>query len=98
MSSPVFVICNQHGHYWGKNHAWVDGKDPKEVVQTKHHDEALNTLIELGAKDVDLRGKIVPADLTGQGQPELTVSDIPVPVIEEEEEPSPELAVEIDNS
>lgn len=85
MSSPLFVICNQHGHYWGKSGTWVDGSEAKGVFQTQHQDEALNTLIELGAKDVDLRGKILSPDLSREGELSLTISDIPVPAREEAE-------------
>lgn len=75
----VFVIRNQHGHYWGKSKAWVDGADPRAVLRVKHRDEGVNTLVELSAKDVELRGEVVPAELGPKGEPVLEVSGVPLP-------------------
>ncbi|MBN7798895.1 hypothetical protein [Parahaliea mediterranea] len=77
--SDVFVIRNQHGHYWGKSKAWVDGSDPRAVLRVKHQDEGINTLVELSAKDVTLRGEVMPAELGPKGEPVLEVSDTPLP-------------------
>jgi len=81
--SDVFVITNQLGHFWGKSKQWVDGKDPKPVVRARHQDEAVNTLVELSAKDMELRGQVIEVPLNQRGEPELTVSDIPIPQNEE---------------
>lgn len=81
--SDVYVIRNQQGHYWGKGKAWVDGSDPRAVLRVKHHDEGVNTLVELSARDVTLRGEVVPAELGPRGEPVLDVSDIPLPQPEE---------------
>tara|TARA_R110000823_G_scaffold210224_5_gene340488 strand:- start:28127 stop:28426 length:300 start_codon:yes stop_codon:yes gene_type:complete len=77
--TDVFVICNQHGHYWGKTKAWVDGSDPRTVVRCKHSDEALNALFELSSKDVELRGTVQCVPLSQRGEPELEVSTVPLP-------------------
>ncbi|WP_193940630.1 hypothetical protein [Parahaliea mediterranea] len=83
--TEVFVIRNQLGHFWGKSKAWVDGRDPRAVLRVKHQDEGINTLFELSAKDVELRGEVVPAELGPKGEPVLQVSDIPLPVAPEAE-------------
>lgn len=60
----VFVIRNQLGQYLDKHSGWQSGKDNNALFRVDHRDEALNTLIEINAKDITLRGKIleVPAD------------------------------------
>jgi len=79
----VFVITNQLGHFWGKSKQWVDGKDPRTILRARHQDEAVNTLVELSTKDMTLRGQVIEVPLSQRGEPVVTVSDIPVPQIEE---------------
>lgn len=81
--TDVYVIRNQHGHYWGKAKAWVDGRDPRAVMRCKHADEAVNTLFELSSRDVDLRGEVLPAALSQRGEPVIEPSTVPLPVSEE---------------
>lgn len=82
--SEVFVIRNQLGHYWGKTKAWVDGAEPRTVMRTGHRDEATNTLVELSAKDIDLRGEIMAVTLGDKGEPVVEASHIPVPLTPEQ--------------
>ena len=95
--TDVYVIRNQHGHFWGKSKEWVDGSNAKAVLRAKHEDEAVNTLFELSAKDVELRGEVIAATLSEKGQPKVEVSDVPLPTVEEEAaeptEPEAEAAV-----
>lgn len=84
--TDVFVICNQHGHFWGKKKMWVDGSEPKTLLRVKNRDEASNTLFELSSKDFELRGEIVDAQLNPKGEPIVQVSDIPLPILLEDEE------------
>ena len=95
--TEVYVIRNQHGHYWGKGKEWVSGAEPKTVMRAKHEDEAVNTLFELSAKDVELRGEVVNAPLSERGEPSIEPSEIPLPSLAEElpgEEPAVVTAVE----
>jgi len=85
--TEVFVIRNQSGHYWGKSKSWVTGSDPRAVLRVKHQDEGVNSLVELSAKDVELRGEVVAVGLSEKGEPMLTVSDAPLPEIAEPEAP-----------
>ncbi|MFV0276803.1 MAG: hypothetical protein ACK5HY_06420 [Parahaliea sp.] len=78
----VYVIRNQHGHYWGKAREWVDGSDPRTLLRVKHHDEGINTLFELSAKDVGLRGEVVAVELGPRGEPLVTASGVPLPLAE----------------
>ena len=83
--SQKFVVTNQHGHYYSKRKAWTDGREPARVYCVKHHDEALNTLLEINAKDIDLRGQVVAVDLDKRDLPLLTISDVSLPEPEPEE-------------
>lgn len=82
--NEVYVIRNQLGHYWGKSKTWVDGRDPRAVLRVKHQDEGINSLFELSAKDVELRGEVLAAELGPKGEPVLEISDIPLPTPPEE--------------
>lgn len=77
--TDVFVVQNQLGHYWGKKKRWVDGSEPKSVLHTAHHDEAINTLFELSSRDIELRGEVLSVPLTERGEPAVVASDIPLP-------------------
>jgi hypothetical protein len=84
--TDVFVVRNQHGHYWGKAKIWVDGSSPKTVMRAKHEDEAINTLFELSSKDIELRGEVLAAELSERGEPVIEPSQIPL--LEESEQPA----------
>jgi len=95
--TDVYVIRNQHGHYWGKRKQWLSGDEPKTVLRTKHEDEAVNILFELSAKDIELRGEVAAAQLSERGEPIIEPSQIPLPSLEEPSagtEPAPGEAVE----
>ena len=96
--TDVYVIRNQHGHYWAKSKQWVSGDEPKTVLRAKHEDEAINTLFELSAKDIELRGEVVAAELSERGEPIIEASQIPLPNLDEDTpdtpEPQAEAAVE----
>ncbi len=92
----VFVVRNQLGHYWGKAKIWVDGSNPRTVMRARYEDEAINTLFELSSRDIELRGEVLPAELTERGDPIIEPSQIPL--LEEpdqiEEEPEADTAHE----
>lgn len=88
--SEVFVIRNQLGQFWGKKKHWVDGRRRRKVATFKHQDEGLNQLVELSAKDVELRGDVVPVEQNDSGLPLVEPSAHTIP---DEED----LAKEADN-
>lgn len=65
--SEVFVVRNQLGQYWGKKKRWVDGTKAKRVATCKHQDEGFNLLVELSAKNVDLRGEVLQVACNDRG-------------------------------
>ena len=81
-----FILKNQDGHYWGRSKEWVDGSDRSRVAQYKHRDEASNTVFELSSKDFGLRAEILEMTLKEGKLPKLSVSQIPLPGLEEEKE------------
>lgn len=89
MDNEVFVIRNQHGHYWGKGDQWVDGHDARRVFRRRHHDEALNTLVELNSRDIELRGRVEGCPLDGRGEPSVLPSEVPLPLFPEAAEDEP---------
>ena len=81
-----FILKNQDGHYWGRSKEWVDGSDRSRVAQYKHRDEASNTVFELSSKDFGLRAEILEMTLIEGKLPKLSISQIPLPGLEEEKE------------
>jgi hypothetical protein len=72
--SETFVVCNQLQQFWGKKKAWVDGSDRKRILCNQHEDEAVNLLVELSARDVDLRGQVTCVALDDKGLPAVEAS------------------------
>ena len=83
--TDVFVIRNQHGHYWGKAKDWVSGEEARAVMRARHEDEAVNTLFELSTRDIELRGEVVSAELSERGDPIIEPSEVPLPFEESAE-------------
>lgn len=81
--SSLFIISNSQGHFYSKQKDWTDGKQPHSIYRAKHFDEALNTLLELNAKDIEMRGQVLEAEIDERGEPVVVISDIPLPVTED---------------
>ena len=81
-----FILKNQDGHYWGRSKEWVDGSDRSRVAQYKHRDEASNTVFELSSKDFGLRAEILEMTLKEGKLPKLSISQIPLRGLEEDNE------------
>jgi len=75
MPEPVFVIHNQHGLYLTRQNEWVDGHDPAPLFKAAFRDVALNTLIELNAKDIELRGVIIEVEVNDKGLPRVVPAE-----------------------
>ena len=73
--SDVYVVRNQLGQFWGKKKRWVDGHKPARVMIVKHQDEGLNLVVELSAKDVELRGEVVPVEVNERGVAQVEPSE-----------------------
>ena len=71
----IFVIRNQFEQYLDKHSGWLSGKDPQALYRADHHDQALNTLLEVNSKDISLRGDIIEVDLDEKKRPVVEVSE-----------------------
>ena len=95
MNTGVFVIRNQHGQYWIRSGEWVDGREPQRLLKLKHHDEAVNQLVELSSKDIDLRGEILSCELNERGEPVVEPSAVLTPTLAEKAAAEKAAAAEI---
>jgi geranylgeranyl pyrophosphate synthase len=83
MSDHVFVIRNQLGQFWTRVGEWVDGREPQRLLKLKHHDEAVNHLVELSSKDIDLRGEVIDCPLNERKDPVVEISEHKTPTLAE---------------
>ena len=83
MSDDIFVIRNDLGQYWTRQGEWVDGREPQRLMKIKHHDEAVNQLVELSTKDIALRGEVTAVSLNEKGEPEVEPSEHLTPTLAE---------------
>lgn len=69
-----YIIRNQNNLYLCRGEVeWDTGKDASKVVSFPYYDEALNTLIEKSAKDIELRGSVLEVDCDDKGRPLVEV-------------------------
>ena len=78
--SSLFIITNEDGHFYSKQKDWTDGQQRSAIFRVKHYDEALNTLLELNSKDIELRATVLEAETDNRGEPIITISDVPLPI------------------
>jgi hypothetical protein len=83
MSDVVFVIRNQLGQYWTRAQEWVDGREPQRLLKHRHRDEALNQLVELSARDIELRGEVLGTETDARGEPVIEPSAHLTPTLAE---------------
>lgn len=65
----AYVIRNQLGQYLTRKGEWVSGRDTGSLFHQPWFDQALNHLIEINAKDIELRGRVVELDLDERDRP-----------------------------
>lgn len=83
MTDTVFLIRNQLQQFCTRAGEWVDGREPQRILKFRHRDEALNQLVELSARDVNLRGEVFSCELGGRGDPVVEVSEHATPTLAE---------------
>lgn len=67
--TEAYVIRNQLGQYLTRKGEWVSGRDTSVLFHQPWFDQALNHLIEINSKDIELRGKVVELALDDKGRP-----------------------------
>lgn len=65
----AYVIRNQLGQYLTRKGEWASGRDASILFHQPWFDQALNQLIEVNARDIDLRGKVVELAQDEKGRP-----------------------------
>ena len=59
-----YILQRSDGLYLGKDLSWADNNS---LFHSEHQDVALNKLIELNAKDIALRAKVIACNLDASG-------------------------------
>jgi len=65
--SKLYLIVDQYNKFLEKSGEWADTLRTNQVYRTLHKDEALNELLELNSKHIELRLRIIEASLTEDG-------------------------------
>lgn len=67
----VFVICNHHNQFLGKQGQWLDESEPVAAWRSPHRDVALNHMIEINARDIEQRLTLLQCPLNDKDIPLL---------------------------
>ncbi|MDG1819498.1 MAG: hypothetical protein P8H31_06680 [Porticoccaceae bacterium] len=65
----IYIIKSHDESILGKDFEWLDGANGNLIFSTPHRDIALNQLIELNAKDINLRAQIIECEADKKGRP-----------------------------
>jgi hypothetical protein len=68
----IYILQTQDQRTLNKDLEWSSEADRNCVFCTPYRDIALNQLIELNAKDIDLRASIVECEADANGRPVLS--------------------------
>lgn len=71
--NTVYVVQSIEGHYFSKHGEWLSGKEPNQIYVGKYKDDALNQLIDITIKSVDVRAKVVETQLNERKLPILEI-------------------------
>lgn len=63
-----FVLQHADGRYFSKDLEWIDELQVSTVFSCEHQDQALNKLVELNAKDINLRAYVIKCHSDKQGK------------------------------
>ena len=74
----IYIIKSHDDRILGKDLDWLDGTNASLIFNTPHRDSALNQLIELNAKDINLRAQIVECEADKKGRPTLLLESTAV--------------------
>lgn len=65
----LYILENHRGEFLDKQLNWVSAGEAGNLFHTPHRDVALNQLIELNARDIHLRAKVVACEADDRGRP-----------------------------
>jgi len=63
-----FVLQNADGRYFSKDLDWIDELKASAIFCYEHQDQALNKLVELSAKEINLRAHVIACDSAHGGK------------------------------
>jgi hypothetical protein len=63
-----FVLQNADGRYFGKDLEWIVELKASAIFCYEHQDQALNKLVELNAKDINLRAQVIACGSANGGK------------------------------
>lgn len=62
-----FLLQMSDGRFFGKDLIWTAEPKKNPLYQFEHYDIALNKLVELNTKDINLRAKVTACEIDGKG-------------------------------
>jgi hypothetical protein len=62
-----YILQMSDGRFLGKDLIWTDDPKHNPPFHSEHQDIVLNQLIELNAKNIDLRASVIPCDIDSDG-------------------------------
>jgi hypothetical protein len=71
--NTVYVVQSVEGHYFSKQGQWLSGKEANLIFVGKYKDDALNQLIDITLKNVDVRARVVETQLNARNLPILEI-------------------------
>ena len=63
-----YILQRSDGLYLGKDLDWTANYENTPLYHSEHQDIALNQLIELNAKDINLRAKVISCEISAKGK------------------------------
>jgi hypothetical protein len=75
----IYIIKSHDESILGKDFDWLDGTNASLIFNTPHRDIALNQLIELNAKDINLRAQIIECEADKKGRPIMLLESATTP-------------------
>ena len=63
----IYILQLLDGRRLSKDLDWISDLDHSDLYTAEHKDMALNKLVELNAKDIDLRATVVRCEIDAQG-------------------------------
>ena len=63
-----YILQRSDGLYLGKDLDWTANYENNPLYHSEHQGIALNQLIELNAKDINLRAKVISCEISAKGK------------------------------
>jgi hypothetical protein len=64
----IYILQMSDGRRLSKDLNWISDLDNSDLYTADHKDMALNKLVELNAKDISLRARVVCCEVNAEGK------------------------------